>query len=84
LEYGGVGATLIGMARAARFRIDTSEAILRVADDPDDDRILECAIEAASDFTVTRDPDLLRLCEYEGVEIITPEKFLQREGALRK
>jgi predicted nucleic acid-binding protein len=32
-----------------------------VKEDPEDDRILECAAEAKSDFIVTEDKDLLRV-----------------------
>jgi uncharacterized protein len=51
---------------------------VRVCDDPDDDRILECAVEAKSDFILTYDKDLLRLREYGGIKIIRADEFLQR------
>ena len=53
--------------------------MLRVVDDPDDDRILECAIEAGSDFIVTNDNDLLRLKEYSGIKIVRANNFLRDE-----
>ena len=40
---------------------------LCVTDDPDDNRILECAVEAQSDFIVSNDSDLLRLRSYSGI-----------------
>jgi uncharacterized protein len=49
-----------------------------VKEDPDDNRILECAIEAGSDFIVTADKHLLRLVEYQGIEIVRAGDFLQR------
>jgi predicted nucleic acid-binding protein len=49
-----------------------------VVEDPDDDRVLECAMEARSECIVTRDKDLLRLMRYEGIEIIPPEALLLR------
>ena len=51
---------------------------LKVADDPDDNRVLECAIAAGSDCIVTYDKDLLRLGEYAGIEIVSAADFLQR------
>ena len=51
---------------------------LNVTDDPDDNRILECAIAAGSDRIVTYDKDLLRLGEYAGVKIVRAIDFLQR------
>lgn len=40
-----------------------------VSDDPDN-RILECALKAAADFVVTGDKHLLKLRNYEHLEII--------------
>lgn len=40
--------------------------------DPDDNKILECALEAKADLVVAFDKDLLVLKEYEGVKIIHP------------
>jgi putative PIN family toxin of toxin-antitoxin system len=51
---------------------------LNVNDDPDDNRILECAIAAGSDYIVTYDKDLLRLGEYAGIKIVRAVDFLQR------
>jgi putative PIN family toxin of toxin-antitoxin system len=52
---------------------------VNVALDPDDDRILECALEATSDVIVTRDRHLLSLKSFQGISIVTPEEFLARE-----
>lgn len=51
---------------------------LNITDDPDDNRILECAVAAGSDIIVTFDKDLLRLGEYGGIEIVPADDFLQR------
>jgi uncharacterized protein len=51
---------------------------LNVTGDPDDNRILECAIAAGSDYIVTCDKDLLRLGEYAGIKIVRGVDFLQR------
>jgi hypothetical protein len=42
------------------------KATLNVISDPDDDRILECAVEAMSDCIVTRDRHLLTIKELSG------------------
>jgi putative PIN family toxin of toxin-antitoxin system len=115
LEFGGVGARLLGMARAGMFRIDVSDAILDelltvlrddfgwggyrlhfgreqianmanrvvprqrldiIKEDPDDNRILECAVEAKSDFIVSSDKDLLRLGKYGDVRMVTAKEFM--------
>jgi len=116
LEFGGIGARLLGMARARVLQIDISDAILdelatvlrddfhwdayrlhfmleemrkitcsvtpkRTIEalklDPDDNRILECAVEAASECIVTEDKDLLRLKAFEGIRIQRASDFLQ-------
>jgi putative PIN family toxin of toxin-antitoxin system len=116
LEFGGVGARLLGMARAGKFRIDVSDAILDelvtvlrddfrwdgyrlhfakeqianmancvvpahmldvIKEDPDDNRILECAVEAKSDFIVSSDKDILRLGRYGVVQVVTARLFLE-------
>ena len=117
LEFGGIGARFLGMARAGMIRIDVSNTILdelvtvlrddfrwegyrlhfaraelarlgnlvvptnavdAVKEDPDDNRILECAVEAGSDFVITYDKDLLRLGSYAGIPIIWAADFLHR------
>jgi uncharacterized protein len=48
-----------------------------IKEDPDDNRILECAVAAGSDYLVTGDNDLLRLGEYGGIKIVKVSDFLQ-------
>ena len=45
--------------------------------DPDDDKIIACAVAAGAGYLVTRDRDLLSLDRYEAIEIISPETFLR-------
>lgn len=45
---------------------------LSVVRDPDDDKILECAVEAKADLIVSFDKDLLSLKEFNGIQIIHP------------
>ena len=51
---------------------------LEVTGDPDDNRILECALAAGSDCIVTYDKDLLCLGEYAGIKIVSAVAFLLR------
>jgi len=46
--------------------------------DADDDRILECAVEAGSEFIISHDNHLLKLKSYEGIEVIKAGAFLHR------
>lgn len=52
--------------------------VITAADDPDDNRILECAWEARAAVIVTGDDDLLRLNPYRRIAIVTPAEFLRR------
>jgi len=45
-----------------------------VKDDPDDDVIIECALESESEYIITYDKHLLNLKEYRGIQIIRPEE----------
>jgi putative PIN family toxin of toxin-antitoxin system len=67
------------IATAARTIVPT--VTLHVVErDPDDDRVLECAVTAKAELIVTGDSDLLNLVEYEGIEIIQVAEFLKRIG----
>ena len=46
--------------------------------DPDDNRVLECAIEAKAAFIVTGDEHLLALDPYRRIAILSPRHFLDR------
>jgi len=54
--------------------LETTPWLKVVADDPDN-RILECALEAGSDFLITGDKHLLKLKNYEHFEIIKLSTF---------
>ncbi len=45
-----------------------------VKDDPDDNRIIECALGSNSKYIITYDKHLLNLKEYPGIRIIRPEE----------
>jgi len=47
-----------------------------VEDDPDDNRIVECAIDGGADYIVTGDHHLLDLKRFQEVQIVTPQEFL--------
>ena len=48
-----------------------------VKTDPDDNRVLECAVAAGSQFIVTGDHHLLQLGHYGGIQIVKVTDFLQ-------
>ncbi len=48
-----------------------------IAEDPDDDHILACAIEGSATLIVSGNKHLLRLKKYRGIPIIRPMDFLR-------
>ncbi len=56
--------------------VEPTAAIHAVKDDPDDDRILECAVAANALYVASWDPHLTNLAEYEGIKIMNPGKLL--------
>ncbi len=58
------------------------EALSVVKDDADDNRIIECAAAAGSDYIVTGDKHLLRLGNFVNIRIVNPGDFLT-EGRRR-
>jgi len=62
--------------RTASIFVDLEEKVEVIKDDPDDDRILECAVAAEADYIVSGDNHLLDLGEYRGIEVLPPAGFL--------
>ena len=60
--------------------VTPTETIDTVPTDPDDNRVLECAVSAGSQTIVTGDDDLLRLVGFRGIEIVTVANFLTRSS----
>jgi uncharacterized protein len=50
--------------------------ITAVKDDPDDNMILECALEAKSEYIITGDSHLLDLSIFQDIKIQTPAVFM--------
>jgi putative PIN family toxin of toxin-antitoxin system len=49
--------------------------------DPNDDMVLATAVAAKANLIVTGDQDLLVLKVYEGIDVISPRRFLERLDA---
>src|SRR4051812_20206343 len=48
---------------------------IHVVQDPEDNKILESAVEAEAEYLITSDNDLLKLEEYQNIQIINPGQF---------
>lgn len=62
----------------SQLSIVTNRHQIHVVRDPEDNKILESAVEARADYLITNDNDLLQLEKYESVEIVTPATFWVR------
>lgn len=70
-------AQATSLITACTIRVVPTRTINAVPSDPDDNRILECAVESKSDYIVTGDKDLLRLGQFEGIRIVSLPEFLE-------
>jgi len=57
--------------------IETSSSV-NICRDPDDDKFIECAIDARCIYVVSGDKDLLSLGRYKNVEIVTVNDFFEK------
>ena len=48
---------------------------IRIVSDPEDNKILESAVEAEAEYLITSDRALLEIEKYQNVEIVTPIAF---------
>ena len=49
----------------------------RIADDPDDNKFLGCALEAKAYYVVSGDNHLLSLKHFHGIQIVDANAFVQ-------
>lgn len=59
------------------MRVFPTQTIDAVPEDPDDNRVLECAVAAGSRYIVTGDAALLRLGQYSGIQIMRVADFMK-------
>lgn len=61
--------------------VEPREAVSVIAEDPDDNRVLECAVKGGAELIVSGDRHLLKLAKYQGIEIVTVRQFLESAEA---
>jgi putative PIN family toxin of toxin-antitoxin system len=54
-----------------------SEKFNIIIEDPEDNKILECAFSGNSNFIVTHDKHLLKMKSFKDINIVTPKDFLK-------
>ncbi|HEY6989566.1 MAG TPA: putative toxin-antitoxin system toxin component, PIN family [Bryobacteraceae bacterium] len=66
-----------GTMRMKAQIVTPTEIINAVTEDPDDNRILECAKAAGADTIITGDKHLLQLGSFQGIAMVTAAAFLR-------
>ena len=59
--------------------VEPNENIDIVTDDKEDNKFVEAAFSGLTNHIITNDKHLLKLKEYKGIKILTPEEFLKEE-----
>jgi len=54
------------------------EGVDVISEDPDDNKVLACAIAAEADFIISGDKHLLKLGKFEDIPIMTAKDFLKK------
>ena len=72
-------AELVAATIRASIFLDTTSSVTACRD-PDDNRILELALDGGAAAVVTGDTDLLSLHPFQGISILSPREFLAAVG----
>ncbi len=51
-----------------------------IREDPEDDKFIDCAVEAQADYIISGDEHLLRVRAHQGTPICSPKEFLEIIG----
>ena len=61
---------------ACSTTVEINNELHIVLDDPDDDKVVECAVTSEAAYIVSGDRHLLELKEYEGIVMLKANEFL--------
>ncbi|TDA30233.1 MAG: putative toxin-antitoxin system toxin component, PIN family [Hadesarchaea archaeon] len=64
--------------------VEVREELPLLMEDPDDNKLLNCALWGKADYLITNDRHLLKFKEYLGVKIRRPSDFLKEWGQAGK
>lgn len=69
-------AAIRAKLESVAWMVQPDQLLNVVQDDPDDNRVLECAWTGKADYVVSGDRHLLKIGSYEGIPIVTVRQFL--------
>jgi uncharacterized protein len=62
--------------KAVAHPVNPKETLRVITDDPDDDRVLECALAGKADYVVTGDKHLLSLGSFRDIDFVRVRQFM--------
>ena len=68
--------TLVAQIQNIAYVVKVRMALSAVAADPDDNKVLACAMKGKATYVVTGDPHLLDLHAFHQIKIVSPRAFL--------
>ena len=69
---------LKNLMKVATVLVDPKLRVNVIKEDPPDNKLLECAVEAKADYLISGDNEhLLPLRNFQGIKIISPSEFLK-------
>lgn len=66
---------MIHHAEIFSVKLKPTEKMQVISEDPDDDKIVECAVFAGAQYIISGDEHLLKLHEFRGIKMVTPAYF---------
>lgn len=67
----------IGRLLAGAVLVEPGLALSVITEDPDDNKVIECAVEGNSRYIISGDRHLLNLGKYQGIEIMRAPDFIK-------
>jgi len=72
---------MVGRLRNLTNRVTPTDTV-DVVDDPDDNKIIECALAGNSEYIITNDNALLRIESYAGIQIVRIVDYFRLEPGM--
>jgi uncharacterized protein len=64
------------------IRVDLPGSLHGISRDPNDDFVIECAVQAKADILISGDQDLLTLKSYGAIRILTARQYMVERGGI--
>ena len=58
-------------------QVESNQKVFKIKQDPEDNKLLECALEGKADYLITSDDHLLEIGEFTQTKICKPTQFLK-------